>query len=257
MLLLLAKKHPAAAVQLENTAAVLGSEAEQTDCLLSLWEATGNFNEVTNTSWNIPVGNTDLTLEIDIIEVLSIAYDDPPEECHSIFENDEFFLPLVLPMKTGSLDVLAMLDGEISLTDNDLFYDIVTPTEGYLSVASLSSGDIEMRNLVLREPGAVTLVVDSTAYVADKWNLALTAPATGTPNGSITTFPSGTVLFTMSVVYDDVLYRTSGTNISAFTLESASGDWLIDGLELIFVDNGPISNTTWSLSVSSTLEFSP
>jgi hypothetical protein len=141
--------------------------------------------------------------------------------------------------------------GDTKLTDNDGFIDTIAPAEGYLSVGDLTSGYTELRNLVLRDSSSMMLIVDSTTYVVDRWNVALVGPVTGTPVGSVTTFAAGDVLFSLSVVYDGALYRAAGTNVNAFTLELTSMGWEVDGLKLEFVDGA----TTWSFYNWSTLEF--
>jgi hypothetical protein len=111
-----------------------------------------------------------------------------------------------------------------------------------------------LRSLVLRDPGQVTLVIDSVAYTVDSWNLSLIGPVSGTPQASVTTFPAGTVSFSMSVTYDGGLYRAGGTNTRSFMLLSTDdGDWRVEGLELSFEDGA----RTWSLYTPSSLVFGP
>lgn len=252
-LIKLAEDYPLAQIQLYDAAELLGDAQTQTECVLALYENVGAFNEVNDTSWDISVGNSTLTVEIDLVEILSIDYDTPPEECESIYENDSTLLPLLTSMESGAtLDVLTLDSGSVTLTDDDGFSDTITPTEGYMSVAELRNGDVELRNVVLRDPASITLVVDSTTYIVDTWNVALIGPVTNTPRLGVSTFPAGSVSFAMSVVYDGGLYRAGGTNAEPFTLEQASvGGWELDGLELEFIDD----TTTWTFTNSSTLVF--
>jgi hypothetical protein len=251
-LIKLAEKYPGAKGALYDAAKTLGSEANQTACNVGLYEDGENFNEISDTSWSIVVGKSWLTVEVELIEILDIAYDEPPAICESVFGNDENLLPLLTQSNEDDLDVLALEDGDITLTDGT-FEQAVTPTEGYMSVGMLEGG-VELRDLVLREPTPVTMVVDSVAYTVDSWNLALIGPVTGPQRLSAATFPAGTVSFSMSVLQDGVLYRTGGTNTQPFTLASTvDGDWRLEGLEVTFED-GP---TTWSFYSSSTLVFEP
>lgn len=252
-LIKLADDHPGAKGELYDAAEILGTKANQTDCNLALYEDGENFNEISATSWDIAVGSSWLTVEVDLIEVLEIAYDEPPTVYESVYENDENLLPLLTQMFGGGLDVLTLEAGQITLAD-DTYKQSLTPAEGYMSVGTLRGDDLELRSLILRDPGQVTLVIDSMPYTVDSWNLALIGPVSGSPRSSVTTFPPDTVSFSMSVVYDGGLYRTGGTNVQPFTLTSASsGDWRIDGLEVAFEDGA----RTWSLYSSSTLVFGP
>jgi hypothetical protein len=254
-LIKLAEDHPLAKDALYDAAEILGSKTNQTACTGALYEDGENFNEVSDTSWDIAVGNSLLTIEVDLIEILDIAYDEPPAVCESIFENDENLLPLLTQTDEGDLDVLALENGDITLTDGrDAYEQAVIPADGYMSVGMLDDGDVELRSLVLRNPSPVVLVVDSVAYTVDSWNLALIGPVSGTPRSSVTTFPAGTVSFSMSVLHSGALYRAGGTNMRPFTLTPTSrGDWHLDGLEVAFEDDP----TTWSFYNSSTLVFGP
>jgi hypothetical protein len=252
-LIKLAEEYPVAKDQLYDAAEVLGSKANQTDCLFSLYDDGENFNEISGTSWDIAVGSSSLTIEVELIEILEIAYAEPPAVCESVFENDQNLLPLLTQMSSGGLDVLALENGDITLTDNDAYQRAVMPTEGYMSVGTLEGGGVELRNLVLRDPSQITLVIDSVSYMVDSWNLALIGPVSGTARSSVTTFPAGAVSFSMSVSYGGVLYRAGGTNIRPFTLTYSGEDWRIAGLEVTFQDDA----TTWSLYNASTLVFAP
>jgi hypothetical protein len=253
-LIKLAEDYPLAKGALYDAAEILGSQANQTACNAALYEDGENFNEVSDTSWDIAVGNSSLTIEVDLIEILDIAYDEPPAVCESIFENDDNLLPLLTQTDEGDLDVLALENGHITLTDGRAYEQAVTPADGYMSVGMLDDGDVELRSLVLRNPSPVVLVVDSVAYTVDSWNLALIGPVSATPRSPVTNFPAGTASFSMSVLHDGSLYRAGGTNTSTFTLTPTSrGDWHLDGLEVAFEDDP----TTWSFYNSSPLVFGP
>jgi hypothetical protein len=252
-LIKLAEDYPGAKGALYDAAKILGSQANQTACNAALHEAGENFNEISDTSWSIAVGKSWLTVGVELIEILDIAHDEPPAVCESIFENDENLLPLLTQTDEDDLDVLALENGDITLT-NDTFEQALAPAEGYMSVGLLEGGGVELRNLVLRDPSPVILVVDSIAYTVDSWNLALIGPVSGKPRLSVTTFPASSVSFSMSVLHDGVLHRAGGTNLKPLELTpTMDGDWHIDGLEVAFEDDA----TTWSLYNSSTLVFEP
>jgi hypothetical protein len=253
-LIKLAEDYPLAKGPLYDAAKILGSQANQTACNAALYENGENSNEVSDTSWSIAVGNSWLNIEVGLIEILELAYDEPPAVCESIFENDENLLPLLTQMDEDGLDVVALEGGDITLTDNDAYEHSRTPTEGYMSVSTLHGGNVELRNLVLRDPGQVTLTINSVAYSVDSWNLALIGPVSGTLRASVAAFPAGTVSFAMSVIYDGRLYRAGATNSSTFTLSAKDGgSWHLDRLEVTFEDDP----TTWSFYNSSELVFGP
>jgi hypothetical protein len=252
-LIKLAEAYPVAKPQLYEAAGLVGSKANQTACFLALHEQGHNFNEISDTSWALAVGKSWLTVEVDLIEILDIAYDEPPLMCESVFENDEYLLPLLTQPFGDDVDVVALENGHITLT-NDTFEHSTTPAEGYMSIGISQRGAVELRNLVLRDPGSVTLVVGSDAYTVDSWNLALIGPISDMPDGEVTTFPAGTVSFAMSVSHAGRLYRAGGTNVRPIELTATdSGEWHLEGLEVAF-DDGTM---TWSLYSSSTLVFGP
>jgi hypothetical protein len=195
-----------------------------------------------------------VTIEDDLIEILDIAFAEPPATCESIFENDENLLPLLTQADERNPDVVALDNGDITLTDGGAFERADTPAEGYMTVGVLGGDDVELRNLVLRNPSPVVLVVDSVAYTVDSWNLALIGPVSARSRLSVTTFPAGAVSFSMSVIHDGTLYRAGGTNIQSFTLTPTfEGDWYLDGLEVAFEDG----STIWSFYNLSPLVFAP
>lgn len=252
-LIKLAEKYPLAKKELYEAAKILGSQSKQTACFLALHEVGENFNEVTDTAWKIGVGKSWLTIEIDRIEILNIAYDEPSLTCESVFENDEYLLPLLTQMLGRDLHVVALHDGNITLT-NGTFKHSTTPIDGYMSIGTFDDDEkVELRNLVFRDPDPVTLIVDSASYTIDSWNLALIGPVSAVFHSNVATFPAGAVSFAMSVSHEGRLYRAGGTNVRPLELTSTDGEWHVDGLELTFPDGA----TTWSLYNSSTLVFGP
>jgi hypothetical protein len=235
----------------------LNQEAIQTDCLLTLMEENAPQNSILNRTWQI-VSDTNLKADItiDVLEILEWDYPENPndvEECDSILDNDDNVAPLVDGLAAGDVENLDIMAGDSSLTNNDDITEALDPGSASLLslVEHVASGDLEIRNFVLRDNDLVTIVVDSIPVVVDRWSLRLLLPVTTSPVLGNFLYSAGSMSFVASAVYMGEVISLVGTNVGTVYVYADGPSWVVQGLEVEYNDNG----TLWSFSTTSDLEF--
>lgn len=262
-LIMLADEYPLAKNKLLEAAATIGDEEAQTECVLSLYEAEVldeqgepapgmSYYKIDDTEWEIMDSGASLKIELDLLEILSLEYPDPPATCESIFENDTSLLPLLEAMGEGDEGELQpLLSASLAITDGVQFYQQVAAQTGSLHVVDSPSG-ARLNSLSLRSSVATTANIGSAPIVIDEWSLSLLGMASGSHVRDATVFDAGTVMFSLSFVEDQALRRVAGTNAESFSLRrSPAGRWLLDNLVLTLEE----PSGTWSMYASGPLEF--
>ena len=245
------------------------SQENQNDCINSLYEGVvfdqeglplpdNHYLKITDTSWHYVANLIDLTIHVDELELLEIAYPPPPDLaiCEDFYENDDNVFPVLDGLLDGAfLENFGIQSGGGQLRKDSSFIQAVDPKEGYLSVAHLppspSGSGIALRNLLLRDTTSTTIDFERTDYVIDRWTIGLVGPVE-VPVGAAAFFPARSVAFTATVSYGEAIYEKTGYNSDDFTLTQTSTGWELSNLRLVFEDEGSL----WEYSLDD-LRFTP
>lgn len=253
-----AKGDAAAAVIQQRYYAIaeyLNDSDVQGSCVLSLYEEDDPGHLIQNRSWQIiDNADADYTISVGLLEILEWDYPDNPNdvaECSSIYDNDDSVIPLVEQL-AGYVEGYTIASGNGQLTNDDDVAQAMDPDLGSVlsTVVDPGSGELELRNLVLKGGGA-TIVVKSMPYVVDRWSLRLVTPVVTPPFGGMHTFRPGSMTLVANVFADGDAISLTGTNAGTVSVFAGPRGWVIRGLEVEYDDNG----TLWTYSQTSDLEF--
>ncbi len=231
----------------------LTAKAVQEDCVLSLYEEDSPDTVINGTSWQlVDSAEASYTITIDFLELLEIAYDEPPAECKSIFDNDDNVAPLI-DVLLSDVDPFTLSIGNGRISNSAGLSEDLDPGVGSLLATALepASGDLQLVNFVLKG-GATKIVVGSVPYEIDRWSLRLMSPVTASPGlGGTYTYPAGSMTVLATVFAAGDAMSLTLTNTREVTVLAGSAGWLVRGFEVEYNDNG----TLWTWSQTSNLEF--